>query len=389
MSSSSLPKQNRPQIKTLSSRPIPTIRHGDSRFSTGVEIEKILQSDEKVQKIRALLDAKTVNLDDLIEQATQLTQDRFGKSDGSNPEGPSTRPVLLYAPIYLASGCVNQCVYCGFNAGQHIHRRQLTEAEMIVESEILVSRGMRHQLLVAGEIPSLEQNGYFPQMVRCLDQRGVEPAVEIAPQSVEGYAKLAEAGTRGVTLYQETYDRALYAGYHPQGPKASYDWRVEGPSRAAEAGIERIGLGILLGLADPAEDLPRMVAHARVLQRDYPEAKIAFSLPRIHRSPDSFVSPYTIDDTQFLRLYCALRVIFPEATLVLSTRERAELRNQLVPICITQMSAGSSTSPGGYSDTEADGQFPITDERSVEEVLQWLQTEKLKPVWNLDAACSG
>ena len=156
--------------------------------------------------------------------------------------------------------------------------------------------------------------------------RGVKAAIEIAPQPTESYAALAAAGACGLTLFQETYDEGRYACYHPRGTKASYDWRLTAPERAAEAGIRRLGLGFLLGLADPPQDLLAMARHAAYLQDRFPGCALAFSLPRIRKAPAEFVPPYSVDDDLLVRMYAALRLAFPEATLVLSTRECPELR---------------------------------------------------------------
>jgi 2-iminoacetate synthase len=358
-------------------------------YSTEAQIERFLESDPRAQIAANLLDRSAISLDSLIERAGHLTRNQSGIS------GDSPRPILLYAPIYLASRCVNRCLYCGFNATERIERKKLSAEELIAESEILTSWGIRHQLLVAGEDPGLGSD-FFPQMTQLLADRGIEVTVEIAPQSLDAYRKLVGAGTIGVTLYQETYDRALYSKYHPgDTPKSSFDWRIESAHRAASAGMGRFGFGFLLGLADPREELLNMIAHAAVIKKEFPEIAIAFSLPRINQSPGAFVPPFPVDDELFVRLYCILRIVYPESTLTLSTREPAALRNYLTPICINQLSAGSSTAPGGYSKLTCqkaidnilpDGQFPITDERSVEEVARWLSENSLKPIWTFDVA---
>ena len=326
-------------------------------------------------------------LDLLIEQATALTIERFG--DPASPVSPgSGRQMLLYAPLYLSNHCINHCTYCGFRFPLQIERTHLTFEQAKVEADILIDRGFRHILLVGGEFPKLTTTDYYGEVIEYLTQQGVATAVEIAPQSTAGYASLVEAGACGVTLYQETYDATRYAEYHPRGSKASYDWRFEGLDRAAEAGIRRLGLGFLLGLADPIDDITAMMRHAAYLEDRYPDRTIAFSLPRIHEAPDSFRPPFQIDDDLFVRLYCVLRLAFPEAQLVLSTRENATLRDRLATICITQMSAGSCTAPGGYESSQchlSGEQFPVTDQRSAEAVATWLTDRAFRLTWEIEA----
>ncbi len=326
-------------------------------------------------------------LDQLVEQATELTIERFGDVTSEARPGLG-RQMLLYAPLYLSNHCINHCTYCGFRYPLQIERTHLSFDQAKVEADILIDRGFRHILLVAGDFPKLTTPEYYAEVIDYLAKRGVATAVEIAPQSTAGYSTLVEAGACGVTLYQETYDETRYAEYHPRGSKAWYDWRFEGLDRAAEAGIYRLGLGVLLGLADPMEDIKAMMRHAAYLQDRYPDRTIAFSLPRIHEAPESFQPPHRIDDDLFIRMYCVLRLAFPEAHLVLSTRESVALRDRLATICITQMSAGSSTAPGGYEASECQPsgeQFPVADQRSVEAVADWLTDRAFDLTWEIES----
>ncbi len=294
--------------------------------------------------------------------------------------------MLLYVPLYLSSYCTNHCVYCGFRQPNQIERKHLGIDEALHQADILAGRGFRHILLVAGDYPKLTRTEYFVEIIRALVERGIRPAVEIAPQSNDSYAAMVQAGACGVTLYQETYNRELYGLYHPRGSKVSYDWRLEGLQRAAEAGVERLGLGVLLGLANPQEDLTALIRHGTALQERFPGRTLAFSLPRIHEAPREFTTPYPVDDETFVRMYCTLRLTFPRAELVLSTRESIALRDRLARICITQMSAGSSTTPGGYEDSEESSsgqQFPVGDRRDPAEVAAWLEGQGLEVVWDI------
>jgi 2-iminoacetate synthase len=323
-----------------------------------------------------------VPLAEVEARAERLTQQHFAPP----PDSKATRQrMLMYAPLYLSSHCVNHCMYCGFRFPLAIPRRHLSHDEALRQAEVLRRRGFRHILLVAGDFPRLTSTAYFAEILHTLRARDMIPSMEVAPQSTAAYAELVRAGNRGVTLYQETYQPEFYAQYHPRGTKVSFDWRLEGVERAAEAGVQRLGLGILLGLADPRADLRAMMRHGEYLRRRFPHVTLAFSLPRIHQAPREFHIPHLVDDETFVRLYCVLRVAFPDATLVLSTRERAPLRNRLARLAITQMSAGSSTAPGGYEAGDAERgcapQFPVSDNRTVEEVHAWLDREGFAVEW--------
>ncbi len=256
-----------------------------------------------------------------------------------------------------------------------------------MQARTLLSRGFRHLLLVAGDFPRLTTSAYMAKVVDRVAALGAEPSLEIAAQTTQEYVRLRRAGAWGVTLYMETYDEAAYAVVHRRGPKVSYDWRLEAAERAAEAGMQRLGLGILLGLSQPRDDLLALVGHGAYLRQRYPGVQLAFSLPRIHASPDGFTTPHPVDDELFMRLYAALRLAFPAATLVLSTREAATLRQRLAGLCVNQMSAASSTVPGGYEDGSPEqrdgGQFPVADGRCVRETRAWLERAGHPVVWSL------
>jgi len=324
-----------------------------------------------------------------LPPAEQRAEGELGQVEGELAPGvASKRRMFMYAPLYLSSYCVNYCLYCGFRFEEPIERKHLTVEEVRREAEVLLSHGFRHILLVAGDFPQLVSLDYLAEVIRTLVGLGARLGIEIAPQSTDGYEKLVAAGASSITLYQETYDQELYRRYHPRGPKSSLLWRLEGLERAAEAGMRRLGLGILLGLADPQTDLAALIRHGLYLEGRFPDRRLAFSLPRIHEAPADFRVPAEVSDELFIRLYCALRIAFPRAELVLSTREAPELRNRLAQICITQMSAGSSTVPGGYANVEATAvlgrQFPVHDPRSPAEVFQYLRQCGFHLVWELE-----
>jgi 2-iminoacetate synthase len=302
-------------------------------------------------------------------------------------ELPARWQMRLYAPLYLSNYCVNHCLYCAFRFPNEMDRVHLTVDQAIAEAELLRARGHRHLLVVAGDFPKLTSTDYLLTIIRELVAREFSVSVEVAAQGTVSYAKMVRAGASGITLYQETYQEELYNRVHPRGPKVWFDWRLEALERAAEAGMKRLGLGILLGLADPELDVRCLIRHGRYLLDRFPEIKLAFSLPRIHEAPDSFKSAVTVNDETFIRLYCALRFSFPTADLVLSTREPPSLRDELARICITQMSAGSCTAPGGYTRNENGShsreQFPVFDHRTTAQVAAALERSGFDLSWDV------
>ena len=325
-------------------------------------------------------------LDALEDQARAVTARCFSTNGG----GDVHRTMLMYAPLYVSNLCINHCLYCGFRYPQTMTRERLDVDQAVAEAEVLGQRGFRHVLIVAGEYPRLITVDYLAGITSALASRGFIVGIEVAPQSTLGYERLCDAGAASVTLYQETYDEELYARYHPKGTKAWYDWRLEGPERSAEGGIGRVGLGVLLGLGDPRAELRALVAHGRYLLERFPGVSLSFGLPRIREAPEGFLAPWLIDDEMLVRLACGLRLAFPTAHLVLSTRESPALRDRLAGVCITQMSAGSSTSPGGYTtphDDECDRQqFPVCDRRSPAEVVSGLVRRGFEVRWEFEPA---
>jgi len=220
---------------------------------------------------------------------------------------------------------------------------------------------------------------------------------------------VVEAGANGVVVFQETYDRARYAELHPSGPKRDMDWRLGTPERAYEAGFRKLGLGALLGLHDWRREALCLAAHAAWLLKHCWKAQVSISLPRIRPAASGFVPTDPLGDRDLAQLIAAYRLMFPDAHLVLSTREPARLRDGLIPLGITQISAGSHTEPGGYTGagretlevsgrrkrvaaqaTEATAQFNIADDRPPVEVAECLRRMHLEPVWkDWDAGFSG
>jgi 2-iminoacetate synthase len=291
--------------------------------------------------------------------------------------------VRLFAPLYVSNACLSTCTYCGFSKDLAITRRTLTVEQVVEEAEALVSKGFRHILLVSGEHRGEVGQDYLVACVEAL--RPFVPSLSIETQtwSDDTYARLVEAGLEGVVHYQETYDRTRYAEVHKAGWKRDYDRRLSSTERAAEAGVRRLGIGALLGLStDWRADVLAVAEHAVWLQRHYWRTEVTVSLPRIKPSASGFQPLVPVTDAEYVQAMAALRLVAPEVGIVLSTREPAALRDGLVRIAVTQMSAGSSTEPGGYLHPgEAQEQFSVSDERSPAEVAAMLEAAGYEPVW--------
>jgi 2-iminoacetate synthase len=252
---------------------------------------------------------------------------------------------------------------------------------VLAEAEVLHRQGFRHLLLVSGEHRTRVPVEFIADIARALRDRFAALAIEVYPMETAEYRLLAENGITGIAVYQETYDRARYSDLH-QGPKADFSYRLATPERAARACLREIGIGALLGLSDHRLDLALLARHAAYLMKTYWKANISISFPRIRKAAGGFTPLETITDRQLAQAVFALRMILPDAELVLSTRENRAFRDGMAGLGITRMSAGSRTNPGGYSIADdALEQFTIDDRRSASEVAAMLAHKGLEPVW--------
>ena len=326
-----------------------------------------------------------------IATASQaLTRQRFG------------RTVRLFAPLYLSNECINNCKYCGFSRDNPIVRVTLSPEEVEQETRALAQQGFRNILLVAGEHPKFVSGGYLEECIRRAQQHVSSVSLELGPMTTGEYSRLVKAGADGLVVYQETYNRQVYDQMHTAGPKRDFNSRLATPERAYAAGFRRLGIGALFGLADWREEALALAAHAQYLLRHCWKAHITVSFPRLRPCAGDFDPLTTISDRELVQLICAFRLFLPDAGLVLSTREPAALRDGLIPLGVTMISAGSHTEPGGYTgagkDTlhntvrgrivpletaasSATGQFTIADERSAAEMAQVIQRLGYEPVW--------
>ncbi len=339
---------------------------------TASQITKVLNKSElQSQDFLALLSPKaSVLLEDIAQVAHSVTLRNFG------------RTILLYTPLYLANYCVNHCVYCGFNADNNIERRKLTLPEVELEAQAIVKTGLKHLLILTGESRLHSPVSYIKDCVLILKKYFPSISIEIYPLSTEEYAELVAAGIDGLTIYQEVYDKNIYSRVHPQGPKRDYRFRLEAPERAGQAGIRTINIGPLLGLNDWRSEIFITGLHAFYLQKRFPEIEISISCPRMRPEYGGYEPEFPVSDKDLVQIILALRLFLPRAGITISTRERAHLRDNLVELGVTKMSAGSSTVVGGHTDSQDGiGQFEISDHRSVVEVREAISHQGYKPIF--------
>jgi 2-iminoacetate synthase len=309
-------------------------------------------------------------LEEMAQRAHRVTLQRFGRVMG------------MFVPLYLSNVCTNGCVYCGFNAGNEVSRVTLTPEEAAGEGECLRRLGFRSVLLLTGEAPRLITGEYMGRVLERLRPLFSSIGIEMFPMATERYRELIAQGVDSLTVFQETYDEERYGEFHPGGRKRDFRWRLETPERGGAAGFRRLGIGALLGLADWRVDGFFVALHAHHLLRNCWRSQLAISFPRLRSAAGGYEPPFPVSDRHLVQLICALRVVLPDAGLTLSTREAPALRDHLIPLGITAMSAGSCTEPGGYARrTSGTAQFSVADERSAGAVAAVLRRKGYEPVW--------
>lgn len=309
-------------------------------------------------------------LEAMAQKAHRITRYRFG------------RVIQMYAPLYVSNACTNGCLYCGFSRRNRVRRRTLTQEEAEAEARLLLEAGFRHILIVSGESPRHVDTGYLAALSLALSGRFASISVEVQPLEEADYRRLAAAGVDGLVSYQETYDRAAYARFHPSGPKRNFAFRLQTAERGGAAGLRRLGIGALLGLSDWRAEGWFIGLHAAYLQKTFWQTQVSISFPRLRPTAGGFTPPHPVEDRALVQLVCALRLAHPDCGLVLSTRERPALREHLLPLGITQMSAGSRTEPGGYGRAgDAERQFEVHDTRPPAEVAACIARLGYEPVW--------
>lgn len=339
---------------------------------TRKDVEHALASSRRnLEDFKALISpAAAPFLEKMAQMSNALTKKRFG------------RTIQMYAPMYLSNECNNICTYCGFSFDNKVKRKTLSDKEILQEIEVIKKHGFNHILLVTGEANHTVHVDYFLNAIHLIKSQFANISIEVQPLETSEYEQLHKAGVNSVLVYQETYHQEVFKTYHPKGKKSNFQYRLETPDRVGTSGIHKVGLGILLGLEDWRTDSFFCALHLDYLQKKYWQTKYSISFPRM-RPAEGIIEPNVIvTDRELVQLICAYRLLNEEVELSISTRESEKFRNNIIPLGVTSMSAGSKTNPGGYTvDQQSLEQFEISDERNAEEIAALIADHGYEAVW--------
>ncbi|MDE7438293.1 MAG: 2-iminoacetate synthase ThiH [Muribaculaceae bacterium] len=315
--------------------------------------------------------AADAHLEEMAQLSRHYTLERFGNT------------ISMYIPMYVSNACTNKCVYCGFNHDNPFTRTTLNMDQ--VENECKAIKKLapfENLLIVSGEYPSLCGVDYLEQVLNRCRPYFHNLTIEVQPMKAADYYRLTKSGLNGVVCFQETYHRDAYKNYHPRGMKSHYAWRLNGFDRMGEAGVHKIGMGVLLGLEDWRADVVMMARHLRYLQKRYWRSRFSVNFPRMRPSESGYQPKVVINDRELARLTLAFRIFDHDIDISFSTREAPFYRDNIMKLGVTSMSAGSQTEPGGYATSpDALEQFEVSDDRSPAAVAEAIRANGYEPVW--------
>ncbi|BFL48325.1 2-iminoacetate synthase ThiH [Lactonifactor longoviformis] len=345
----------------------------DYNSYTSAQVEAALRKESlNTEDFAALLSpAAAPYLEEMAHRGKEETAKHFGNS------------VSLFTPLYIANYCENNCVYCGFNCKNRIHRGKLTMEEIELELKNIAATGLQDILILTGESRHASGVDYIGEAVRLAAKYFALVGIEIYPLNSDEYAYLHACGADYVCVYQETYQPEKYERLHLSGPKRIFPYRFNAQERALKGGMRGVAFGALLGLDDFRKDAFATGLHAYYIQQKYPHGEISFSPPRLRPIINNDkVNPRDVHETQLLQVMLAYRLFMPFAGITISTRERAGFRDHVIGMCATKISAGVKVSVGGHGEeAKGDEQFEISDPRNVEEVNQAILDRGLQPVY--------
>lgn len=326
-----------------------------------------------IEDFAALLSKAALNhLEEMAVRARIETRKHFGNS------------IYMFTPLYIANYCENYCVYCGFNCHNKINRAKLDEAGIEKEMAAIAESGLKEILILTGESRKMSDVEYIGRACKIARKYFNVVGLEVYPMNSDEYEYLHKCGADYVTVFQETYNSDKYETLHLSGHKRVFPYRLNAQERALMGGMRGVGFAALLGLDDFRKDAFATGVHAYLIQKKYPHAEIAFSCPRLRPIINNDkINPMDVHEPQLLQVLCAYRLFMPFASITISTRECARVRDNLINIAATKISAGVSVAIGEHCEDEeskGDGQFEISDERNVEEVYDAILKLGLQPV---------
>ncbi|WP_299227456.1 2-iminoacetate synthase ThiH [uncultured Campylobacter sp.] len=347
------------------------LRDGFCEEASEADVQRAIGAKNRtLRDFAALL---SVRAGEHLEQIAQAAAREKVAHFGSN--------IAVFTPIYISNYCDNLCVYCGFNCKNKIARARLDEAQLKAEFEAIAASGLEEILILTGESEKNSPVRYIGRACELARQYFKVIGVEIYPLNSADYAYLHACGVDFVTVFQETYDPARYAQLHLAGNKRVFAYRFAAQERAIRGGMRGVGFAALLGLGDFRRDAFATGVHAWLLQRKYPRAEIAFSVPRLRPIINNDkINPKDVGERELLQVMCAYRLLLPSAQITISTRERAGFRDNAIRIAASKISAGVSVGIGGHSEQRGDEQFEISDARSVSEVCEAIRAGGLQPL---------
>ncbi len=345
----------------------------DIYSKTAADVEAALHKEYlDVEDFKVLISpAAQPYLEVMARLSQQYTLQRFGKT------------ISMFVPLYITNSCTNFCIYCGFNHNNPMSRIILTEEEIVNEYKAIKKLApFENLLLVTGENPAKAGVPYIERALQLAKPYFSNLQIEVMPLKAEEYERLTHSGLNGVICFQETYNKANYNIYHPKGMKSKFDWRVNAFDRMGQAGVHKIGMGVLIGLEDWRTDITMMAYHLRYLQKHYWKTKYSVNFPRMRPSEGHFQPNVVMSDRELAQVTFAMRIFDHDVDISYSTRESAQFRNNMATLGVTTMSAESKTEPGGYfTYPQSLEQFHVSDERTAVQVERDLKALGREPVW--------
>ena len=342
---------------------------------TASDVIRAIESDScSLEDFKALLSpAAEPFLEQIARKARLETRKHFGNS------------AYFFTPIYISNYCENYCIYCGFNCHNKIKRAKLSMEEIHEEMKAIAETGLEEILILTGESRKASDVKYIGEACKIAKKYFKNIGIEVYPMNSDEYRYLRECGADYVTVFQETYNSDKYETLHLAGHKRIFPYRFNAQERALMGGMRGVAFAALLGLDDFRKDALGTGMHAYLIQRKYPWAEISISCPRLRPIiNNASINPKDVHEKQLLQIMCAYRIFLPFAGMTISTRERAEFRDNVVGLAATKISAGVSTGIGSHSESEdkGDAQFEIADTRGLEEIYESLKKRGIQPVMN-------